>query len=74
MNHAPPRWSLWLKAKYKSDLHEVQDLIEARLETNMEPSSELTQGEPSDANDISSSTPSLNPPTMDDRREDDGNN
>ena len=52
MNRAPPRRSLRLRAKYKSDLHLVRDLLEARLETDsnnprsetLEEISELTEG------------------------------
>ena len=70
MNRAPPRRSLRLRAKYKSDLHLVRDLLEARLETDsnnprsetLEETSGLTEGNSS--NQIP--TPPLN---MDERRE-----
>ena len=70
MNRAPPRRSLRLRAKYKSDLHLVRNLLEARLETDsnnprsetLEETSGLTEG------NSPNKLPTL-PLNMDERRE-----
>ena len=47
MNRAPPRRSLRLCAKYKANLHIVRDLIEARLESDLDnPSGISREGTP----------------------------